>query len=166
MFPNNGSVTRPPPSLLPGSDGIPSPDFLRYYEAATTTVVTRPPSAFPALGRAASRLTSPVRSSRPGSRRPARLGVDHRFHPLRSLFARNLRFSQVPCVPLRPLPCSRTPTVPPARSLRRSGMAPAIATTRASVSYDFRGSIARLQPSLSTLRAVLTGDYARLASGG
>lgn len=39
MFPSFGSVTRPPPSLLPGSDGTPSPAFLRYYEAATTAVV-------------------------------------------------------------------------------------------------------------------------------
>jgi hypothetical protein len=47
MFPSISSVTRPPPSLLPGSDGTPSPAFLRYYEAATTTVVSRSaPSLF------------------------------------------------------------------------------------------------------------------------
>ena len=39
MFPNNSSVTRPLPSLLPGSDGTPSPVFYRYYAAAKTAVV-------------------------------------------------------------------------------------------------------------------------------
>ena len=37
MFLNYGSITRPPPSLLPGSDGTRSPAFHRYYEAAKTT---------------------------------------------------------------------------------------------------------------------------------
>jgi len=37
MFLNNCSMTRPPPSLLPGSDGTRSPSFNRYYEAAKTT---------------------------------------------------------------------------------------------------------------------------------
>src|SRR5208283_3236233 len=83
MFPNNSSVTRPPPSLLPGSGGSPSPAFPRYYEAATTAVVSRPrPPHFPALGRAALWLTSLVRSRSPGSPRAARLGVVGRFHPV------------------------------------------------------------------------------------
>src|SRR3974390_3222315 len=82
MFPNNSSVTRPPPSLLPGSGGSPSPALHRYYEAATTAVVSRPcPPPFPALDRAALWLTSLVRSPRSGSPAPARLGVVHRFHP-------------------------------------------------------------------------------------
>jgi len=46
MFPNNSSVTRPLPSLLPGSDGTPSPAFHRYYAAAKTTVVARPTLRF------------------------------------------------------------------------------------------------------------------------
>jgi hypothetical protein len=37
MFLNNSSITRPPPSLLPGFDGTRSPAFKRYYEAAKTT---------------------------------------------------------------------------------------------------------------------------------
>src|SRR3974390_3173063 len=37
MFLNNSSITRPPPSLLPGFDGTRSPVFQRYYEAAKTT---------------------------------------------------------------------------------------------------------------------------------
>lgn len=41
MFPSISSVTRPPPSLIPGSDGTPSPAFHRYYGAATTAVVSR-----------------------------------------------------------------------------------------------------------------------------
>ncbi len=45
-------------------------------------------------------------------------------------------------------------------------MVPAIATTKTPAKYDFRGSITRLQSSLFTLRAVLSNDDAKLASGG
>ncbi len=50
MLPSNSSVTRPSPSLLPGSDGTPSPAFPRYYETATTAVVSRPVLRFFGVG--------------------------------------------------------------------------------------------------------------------
>jgi hypothetical protein len=94
-------VTRPPPSLLPGSDGTPSPAFHRYYEAATTTVVSRsapPPSS--ALDSAALCLTSLFRSSRSGSPRPARRVFCSTGCTLfRSSSTRNPRLSQVPREP-------------------------------------------------------------------
>lgn len=100
MFPNNSSVTRPPPSLLPGSDGTPSPAFCRYYVAATTAVVSRScPPHFSALGLAALWLTSLVRSRLPGSPRPTRPGVVNRFHPPPVSSPRDLRLSQVPREP-------------------------------------------------------------------
>ncbi len=114
MFPNSSSVTRPSPSLLPGSDGTPSPAFMRYYETATTAVVSRPaPPHLPALDRAALWLTSRVRSSRPGSRRPARRGCCDRFHPFPVFGPQGTcgspKFPENPSVPL---PCSQTPAEP------------------------------------------------------
>ena len=59
----------------------------------------RPPP-FPALGGTALRLTSLVRSPKPGSPRPARLGVVHRFHPVPVAGPKgDLRLSQVPREP-------------------------------------------------------------------
>jgi hypothetical protein len=166
MFPNSSSVTRPLPSLLAGSDGTPSPVFWRYYAAATTAVAARPALRFSGVAPDGLELTSLVRSPGPGSPRPRRLDVVHRFHPLRPWSQGDHGSPKFPanssdlCPALgpRPAPC--------ARSLRRSGVAPVIATAKAPTSYDFRGSITRLQSSLFTLRAVLTDDYAKLASGG
>ena len=71
------------------------------------------PSAFPALDRAALWLTSLVRSSRPGSPRPARLGVVNRFHPLPVFGPQGTCGSpKFPENPIVPLPCSRTPAEP------------------------------------------------------
>ena len=81
MFPINGYVTRPLPSLLPGSDGTPSPVFHRYYEAATTTVVAHPALRFSNVAPSGLELTSRFHSPAPGSRRLRRLGVVDRFHP-------------------------------------------------------------------------------------
>jgi hypothetical protein len=101
MFPNNSSVTRPPPSLLPGSDGTPSPVFHRYYEAATTAVVSRPhPPHFPALDPSGlvidfacfARAGREVRS-------PCAWVLFTGFTHFRLLVPRDLRLSQVPREP-------------------------------------------------------------------
>jgi len=88
MFPNNGSVTRPLPSLLPGSGGAPSPVFHRYYVAAKTTVVVHRALRFFSVAPGGLELTSLVSSPGPGSPRPKRLDVVHRFHPLRFVVPR------------------------------------------------------------------------------
>ena len=50
-------------------------------------------------------------------------------------------------------------------SSRRSGAAPAVLTTKAPTLSLFRCSITRLRHWLFTLRAAISGDYAKLASG-
>src|SRR5881397_3111868 len=81
MWPHNGSATRPPPSLLPGSSGKNSPAFKRYYEAATTSgriwrhsVCSVAP---PYLG-----LISNLRSPSRGNRRADARVLFNRSHPL------------------------------------------------------------------------------------
>ena len=102
MFPINSSVTRPLPSLLPGSDGTPSPAFLRYYEAATTAVVFRLcPPHFPALVQTALWLTSLwfARSDRE-VRRPLARWFFFPVSPISGHWSsRDLRRSQVPREP-------------------------------------------------------------------
>jgi hypothetical protein len=165
---NNDSVTRPLPSLLPGSDGTPSPAFQRYYVAAKTTVVAHPRLRFSGVAQGGLELTSLVRSPGPGSPRPKRLGVVDRCHPAPVL------------VPRRPtvLPGSqRTPLYlcPALRSRPDLGawlicgapvLPPRTPGRRLQQQISFRDSITRLWHWLSTLRAALAGDYARLASGG
>jgi len=115
MFPSNSSVTRPLPSLLPGSGGTPSPAFPRYYQAATTAVVSRPrPPHFPALDRAALWLTSLVRSHSPGSPRSARRVFLFPVSPISGVCPQGTYGShKFPENPIVPLPCSRTPAEPP-----------------------------------------------------
>ena len=83
MFLNYGSMTRPPPSLLPGSDGTRSPAFQRYYEAAKTTgLVLRHSVRHVApqyLG-----LISLLRSPSRGNRRASARMLFNRSHPLHS----------------------------------------------------------------------------------
>ncbi len=168
MFPNNSSVTRPPPSLLPDSGGTPSPAFPRYYEAATTAVVSRPAlHSLRALNRTALWLTSLVRSSRPGSPRPARLGVVDRLHPLPVVGPQGTcgspKFPENPSVPL---PCSRTPAEP--RCLAFTALRccpPSTEQGGPRRPWSFRSSIARPQHWLFTLRAAIADDDAKLASG-
>jgi len=102
MFPNNSSVTRPPPSLLPGSGGSPSPALQRYYEAATTAVVFRSgPPHFPALDRAALWLTSLGSLAQAGKSAAYTPGCYlNRCHPFPVFCpSRDLRLSQVPREP-------------------------------------------------------------------
>src|SRR5207249_1471370 len=107
---NNSCVTRPLPSLRPGSDGTPSTVFHRYYAAAKTTVVAHPALRFFSVAPGALELTSLVRSPGPGSPLPKRLGVDHRFHPLRSLVPRRPTvFPGSQRTPLRLCPDSQIP---------------------------------------------------------
>jgi len=72
-----------------------------------------------------------------------------------------------PCFPFLPLICSPTPTRPPQLAqIAVLVLSQLIIQLRLRYSYNFRGSIAYLQQSLSTLRANISVDYARLASGG
>ena len=58
-------------------------------------------------------MTSPIRSSRPGSPQPARLGVVVRFHPFRcSVHKGTCGSPKFPENPIVPLPCSQTPVKP------------------------------------------------------
>lgn len=85
MFLNNSSITRPPPSLLPGSDGTRSPSFQRYYEAAKTTGRFWRHS----VGHVAPpylKLISTFRSPSRGNRRANARGLFNRSHPLLPVF--------------------------------------------------------------------------------
>ena len=161
-------MTRPPPSLLPGSDGTRSPAFHRYYEAAKTTGRFGRHSvghvAPPYLG-----LISSVRSSSRGNRRAdARVLLD-RCHPLLPVFGPKdaLGPPKFPANSFDLCPALRPRSVPGARSSggARTG-SPSLKQRRPRPNYVFRGSITRLQSSLLTLRAVLSDDDAKLASGG
>jgi len=133
MFPNNGSVTRPLPSLLPGSGGTPSPVFYRYYEAAKTTVVAHRALRLFSVAPGGLELTSLVCSPGPGSPRPKRLGVVHRFSPAPVCGPKETYGApRFPENPITPLPYSQIPAEPRRlASLRRSGVAPANSTTKA-----------------------------------
>jgi len=113
MFLNNRSVTRPLPSLLPGSDGTPSPVFHRYYVAAKTTVVAHPTLRLLGVAPGGLELTSPICSLRPGSPRPKRLGVVYRCHPLPVCGPKETYGApRFPENPITPLPCSQIPAGP------------------------------------------------------
>jgi len=93
-------MTRPPPSLLPGSDGTRSPGFNRYYEAAKTTGRIWRHSvchvAPPYLG-----LISSVRSPSRGNRRAVARVLFDRSHPLLPVFCPKDAFGS-PKFPVNP----------------------------------------------------------------
>ena len=168
MFLNNSSVTRPSPSLFPGSNGTPSPAFKRYYETATTAVVSRLALCLFNVGPAALWLTSLVRSCRSGSPPPARLGVINRLHPFPVFGPQGTCGSpKFPENPIVPVPCSRTPAKPWRLAFAAPRCCPP-STERGGPRppWSFRSPITRPRHWLFTLRAVITDDYAKLASGG
>ncbi len=125
MFPNNCSITRPPPSLLPGSDGTRSPSFKRYYEAATTAGLVWRHS----VGHVAPpylRLISCVRSTSRGNRRCVAWVLLCRCHPLPAFRPEDVLGSpKFPGNPSVPLLCSQTPAEPPCLAiLRHFGVVP------------------------------------------
>jgi hypothetical protein len=137
LFPNNAPSPGRLPSLLPGSGGFRSPAFDRYYEAATTAYLLS---------------------------RPFLCGVGPRYLGLPQ---GRCRLSQVPREPL----CASALLSDPGRasvpSLRGTSVLPPSGRQGGPQQPDyFRGSITELQHSLFTLRAALTSDYAKLASGG
>ena len=72
-----------------------------------------------------------------------------------------------PCLPPLTLICSPTPTRLPHLTFSDTSVLPQdLYRSKAPVFGYFRGSIAYLHQSLSTLRAIISGDYARLASSG
>src|SRR5439155_7932217 len=85
MFLNHSSITRPPPSLLPGSDRTRSPALKRYYAAATTTGRLWPHSVC-CVGRHAFGSISSFRSPSRGNRRADARVLFDRSHPLLPVF--------------------------------------------------------------------------------
>jgi len=73
-------MTRPPPSLLPGSDGTRSPGFKRYYEAAKTSGLLSRHSVCHVAPRYLG-FGSLVRSSSRGNHRADARVLLNRFHP-------------------------------------------------------------------------------------
>ena len=82
MFPDNASITRLSPSLLPGSDGTRSPAFNRYYETATTAKTPLASLRLFSVARQYLGLTPYVRSPTRGSRRAGARVLVNRYHPL------------------------------------------------------------------------------------
>ena len=162
------SIIRQLPSLLPGSGGLCSPALLRYYEAATTTVSFPPaPPHLPALGQTALWLTSLVRSPRPGSPRPVRQGVINRFHPTPVFGPQGTCGSpKFPENPKVAMPCSRTPVEPRCLAFTAPRCCPPLRNAEGLDDHErFRSSITRPEHWLFTLRAAITDDDAKLASG-
>ena len=168
MFLNNSSITRPPPSLLPGSDGTRSPSFNWYYETATTTGRFLRHSVCSVAPQYLGSISSFRSSSRGNRRANARMLFD-RSHPL---FFRCF-------VPRTPSVLPSSLQTPRAFALfSDSGRASTPGYRGVSVlsslskkaktpaTHHFRSSITRLLHWLFTLRAVLSDDDAKLASGG
>jgi hypothetical protein len=155
------------PFPTPRLPRIGSPAFCRYYETAKTTGVHL---AALRLSRCAAipRVDFQASLAAAGKSLRQRLGVVHRFHPLRFVVPRRptvLPGSQrTPlhlCHTLRSrpnlgaLPLCGAPVLPPLTPRRRLQR-----------QISFQDSITWLWHSLSTLRAALLDDDARLASGG
>jgi len=154
------------PSLLPGSLGL-----VRRLSVGTMKQIRLPRALLPPLGSSpcgaipwVGLTVSLLEAGRPTASRPGCCSAGSScpaFGPKDAIGS--------PKFPANPSDLCRAlgpRSAPRARSLRRSDVALAIATAKAPTRYDFRGSIPRLKPSLFTLRAVLTDDYAKLASGG
>ena len=166
MFPINGSVTRPLPSLLTGFRGIGFPAFNRYYEGAKTSRV------------------HPARSVSFAWRyRSLRSGVSFSWMPEAPSTSPGLGRPDCPCRRCgsgdqRDLPSSQgtrlciCPALRPRQDRAHQAntvgrCCPRHHETEGSYNVEvFRGSMTRLLHSLSTLRAAITDDDARLASGG
>jgi len=126
------------------------------------------PSASSSVGPGGLWLTSLLRSPRPGSPRPARLGVINRFHPLSGLWStRDLRLSQVPrephCAYALLLDSGRalvpslhgTSVLPPVNGTRR---APTTTRDFGALSHGLStGCLRFVPPSLATTQNSLPG---------
>jgi hypothetical protein len=168
VFPFNDPVIRLPPSLLTGSLGIGFPAFNQYYEGAKTSHALPASSVSFALryhySPRASGCFAPVDASSSPS---TDLELVEPVCPLRHLGGGGYGISQVPREPQ----CASALLSDPGRivftkPIQCYDVAPAVLTTKAPTTISlFRGSITQLLHSLSTLRAAITDDYARLASG-
>ena len=160
------SVTRQLPSLLPGSGGLRSPAFSRYYEAATTTELLSPLSLCRVERRYLGRFCgfapghSRIKTARPGC---CSLRLTHR----RSLLQGRFRFSHVPREPHCALALLYDSGRTSAPSLYGASVLPPLLKQRGLQRCGrFRSSITRLRHWLFTLPAAISGDEAKLASGG
>ena len=109
-----------------------------------------------------------VRSRRLGSPPSARLGVVNRSHPFPVFGPQGTCGShKFPENPIVPLPCSWTPVEPQCLAFTALRCCPPT-TERGGPRrpWSFRSSITRPQHWLFTLRAAITDDDAKLASGG
>jgi hypothetical protein len=101
--------------------------------------------------------------------KPGRRGQDvgGPVHPFPVFSPKDVHGSPMfPGNPDMPVPCSQTPAGPRRLAATALRCCPRYVDGEGSRKQLFRGSIARLQHALSTLRAAFTGDDARLASGG
>ena len=170
VWPNNGSVTRSLPSLLTGFPrvGVSLLSTGTIKGLKTSRVLPASSVAFaaryhaPRLSGASLPWLSEGTNHGPGTCSAGRVppgysrgGGDHGI-------------SQLPRESNVHLPCSQTPAGSDTPSLYSVPMLPPLfLTTKAPATLSaFRGSITRLLHSLSTLRAVIADDDARLASGG
>jgi hypothetical protein len=110
VFPTNGSVTRPLPSLLAGFLGFGFPTFHRYYERAKTSRV-HPARSVSFAWRYRS-LRSGVSLSWMPDAPSTSLGLGLPDGPCRRCRAEINGISQVPREPTVHLPCSQTPAGP------------------------------------------------------
>ena len=164
------TVPLPPPAPFPTPRllGSRSPAFPRYYEADKTTGLVLRHSVChvaPQYLGLISRFRSPSRGNRLASARV----LFNRSHPLFPVFRPKDTFGS-PKFPANPSDLCRAlglRSVPRARSLAALGCCPRKLLPQGhQTNYDFRSSITRPQSWLFTLRAVLSNDYAKLASGG
>lgn len=167
MFLNCSSDFRHPPSLITGFRRFP----ISRLSSGTMKMLRLPPSfSFPSVPLGTDTAIACCFSSRcsRSSKVPGQPG------PLikRWTFFRFSRVETVgspvfPCLPLLTLICSPTPTRPPYLTFNDTSVLPqGKYRPKAPVFRYFRGSITYLHQSLSMLRATISGDYARLASGG
>ena len=114
MFPNNSSVTRPQPlPYSPARTGLLRRLSIGTMRRLRLPQFPAPPSVFSNVGPGGLVVDFAIRSPRPGSPRPARLGVVVRFHPFRCLVHKGTCGSpKFPENPIVPLPCSQTPVKP------------------------------------------------------
>jgi len=164
VFPTNDSVTRPLPSLLTGFLGFGFPAFHRYYEEAKTSRV--PPTRSVAVACRYRSCALGFRSR--GSQRPPPWAWDLVSRMSRPAMGAEIDgISQVPREPRCAFALLSDPgRIDSTKPVQWVDVAPVPTTTKAPCDLAlFRGSMTRLLHSLSTLRAAMADDDARLASG-
>jgi hypothetical protein len=163
MFPISGAVTRPLPSLLTGSSGMSYPAFNGTMKRLRLPASI---SHAPSPSRAdTTSLTLTVRSRGRQGSRPQAWSLVSRFAPsgISGWRRRDLPSSQEAPLHICPAPRPRQDRIHQAIAMVQC--CPRYFHDEGSCDAMFRGSLTELLCPLSTLRAAITDDYARLASG-